>query len=201
MDILDLARRNQQKARKIIEDTKIIPIWESIGARVNLVGSLSTGLLMKHLDIDFHIYTSQFSLCDSFQAMVKFTENKSFMKMEHKNLLDTEEACVEWHAWYRDADNAPNQTETDQVECTVLNLKNGEMFSPTLVSIPRIHLTQRELEILQLIQKGLLSKEIAHNLCISIHTVNIHRQNLLHKLGVQNSIEAINAGLKSGILS
>ena len=46
MDILDLARRNQQKARKIIEDTKIIPIWESIGARVNLVGSLSTGLLM-----------------------------------------------------------------------------------------------------------------------------------------------------------
>ena len=96
---------------------------------------------------------------------------------------------------------APNQTETDQVDCTVLNLKNGEMFSPTLVSIPRIHLTQRELEILQLIQKGLLSKEIAHNLCISIHTVNIHRQNLLHKLGVQNSIEAINAGLKSGILS
>ena len=65
MDILDLARRNQQKARKIIEDTKIIPIWESIGARVNLVGSLSTGLLMKHLDIDFHIYTSQFSLCDT----------------------------------------------------------------------------------------------------------------------------------------
>lgn len=33
MDILDLARRNQQKARKIIEDTKIIPIWESIGGQ------------------------------------------------------------------------------------------------------------------------------------------------------------------------
>ena len=29
MDILDLARRNQQKAWKIIEDTKIIPTWES----------------------------------------------------------------------------------------------------------------------------------------------------------------------------
>ncbi len=49
MDILDLARRNQQKAWKIIEDTKkIIPTWESVGARVNLVGSLRTGLLMKH---------------------------------------------------------------------------------------------------------------------------------------------------------
>jgi DNA-binding CsgD family transcriptional regulator len=96
---------------------------------------------------------------------------------------------------------APNQKESDQVECTVLNLKNGEMFSPALPSPASISLTQRELEILQLIQKGLLSKEIAHNLCISIHTVNIHRQNLLHKLGVQNSIEAINAGLKLGILS
>ena len=61
--------------------------------------------------------------------------------------------------------------------------------------------TQRELEILQLIQKGLLSKEIAYNLRISIHTVHIHRQNLLHKLGVQNSIEAINAGLELGVLS
>ena len=96
---------------------------------------------------------------------------------------------------------APNQKESDQVECTLLNLKNGEMFSPALPSPASISLTQRELEILQLIQKGLLSKEIAHNLCISIHTVNIHRQNLLHKLGVQNSIEAINAGLKLGILS
>jgi len=74
------------------------------------------------------------------------------------------------------------------------------MFTPALPSPAPISLTQRELEILQLIQRGLLSKEIAHKLCISIHTVNIHRQNLLHKLGVQNSIEAINAGLASGLL-
>jgi len=36
---------------------------------------------------------------------------------------------------------APNQKETDQVECTVLNLKTGEMFSPTLLSTPQIFLT------------------------------------------------------------
>lgn len=49
--------------------------------------------------------------------------------------------------------------------------------------------------------KGLLSKEIADKLCISIHTVNIHRQNLLRKLGVQNSIEAIRLGQETGLLS
>lgn len=60
MNILELAKRNQQKAWEIIEDTRIVRIWEGMGAKVNLVGSLRTGLLMKHRDIDFHIYTSPF---------------------------------------------------------------------------------------------------------------------------------------------
>lgn len=97
-------------------------------------------------------------------------------------------------------DIAPDQKESGQVDCTVLNLKNGEMFSPTLLSTPEINLTARETEIFYLIQRGFLSKEIANKLHISIHTVNIHRQNLLHKLGVQNSIEAINKGLELGLL-
>lgn len=105
MDILDLAIWNQRKAWAVVESTRVIPIWESIGAQVNLVGSLRTGLLMKHRDIDFHIYTSPFSLSDSFQAMMKLAENKSVMKIEHVNSLDTEEACMEWHAWYRDEEN------------------------------------------------------------------------------------------------
>ena len=72
MDILDMAGRNQQKAWEIIESTGVIPIWESIGAKVNWVGSLSTGLLMKHRDIDLHIYTSPLSLADSFRAWHSF---------------------------------------------------------------------------------------------------------------------------------
>ena len=82
-----------------------------------------------------------------------------------------------------------------------LNLKNGEMFSPSPSPQTFSPLTKREAEILRLIQKGLLSKEIADRLCVSIHTVNIHRQNLLRKLGVQNSIEAIRIGYETGILS
>ena len=85
MDILELAKRNQQKAWEIIEDTRIVRIWEGIGAKVNLVGSLRTGLLMKHRDIDFHIYTSPLDLSASFRA-----------------ILHTAEACIEWHAWYQD---------------------------------------------------------------------------------------------------
>ena len=46
MDILEVAKRNQQRAWEVIMDTDIIRIWEGIGAEVNLVGSLSTGLLI-----------------------------------------------------------------------------------------------------------------------------------------------------------
>ena len=102
MDILELAKRNQQKAWEIIEDTRIVRIWEGMGAKVNLVGSLRTGLLMKHRDIDFHIYTSPLDLSASFRAMAELAENTSVKKIEYTNLLHTVEACIEWHAWYQD---------------------------------------------------------------------------------------------------
>lgn len=102
MDILELAKRNQQKAWEIIEDTRIVRIWEGIGAKVNLVGSLRTGLLMKHRDIDFHIYTSPLDLSASFRAMAELAENTSVKRIEYTNLLHTAEACIEWHAWYQD---------------------------------------------------------------------------------------------------
>ena len=102
MNILELAKRNQQKAWEIIEDTRIVRIWEGIGAKVNLVGSLRTGLLMKHRDIDFHIYTSPLDLSASFRAMAELAENTSVKKIEYTNLLHTTEACIEWHAWYQD---------------------------------------------------------------------------------------------------
>lgn len=61
-----------------------------------------------------------------------------------------------------------------------------------------IHLNQkhsnvlsiREREVLKFIRDGKMSKEIADLLSISINTVNRHRQNILEKLRVDNSIEA-----------
>lgn len=105
MNIIDIAKRNQQKALEIIKDTDIISIWEDVGAKINLVGSLRTGLLMKHRDIDFHIYSSPLNLSDSFRAMAKLAENTSVKKIECTNLLHTVEACIEWHAWYLNKEN------------------------------------------------------------------------------------------------
>lgn len=46
-------------------------------------------------------------------------------------------------------------------------------------------LSTREMEVLVLIVKGLINKEIAEQLCISLTTVITHRKNLMDKLGIR----------------
>ncbi|MBP1646475.1 MAG: hypothetical protein H6Q16_2053 [Bacteroidetes bacterium] len=102
MDIIKLSQQNQKLAWEVLEESNIIPVWESIGAKINIVGSLKTGLMMKSLDIDIHIYTKEISIKDSFDAISQIAQNPSFKEIQYKNLIDTEEECIEWHLIYED---------------------------------------------------------------------------------------------------
>ena len=70
-EILELSERNRQRAWEIIRDTDLIGIWESVGATVNIVGSLKLNLMVKHCDIDMHIYTDSLRVSDSFAAIAR----------------------------------------------------------------------------------------------------------------------------------
>ena len=61
-------------------------------------------------------------------------------------------------------------------------------------------LSEREKQVLRLIHQGWTSKQIAEILTISIHTVNRHRQEILGKLQVKNSIEACRIAKDLGVL-
>ena len=100
-----IAATNQDRAWKVIENTNVINIWKSIGAKINLVGSLKTGLLMDNLDIDFHIYTESFSISDSFKAISLLAENNQIKRIEYVNLLNEDDMCLEWHAFHEDEQN------------------------------------------------------------------------------------------------
>ncbi|HEV7780561.1 MAG TPA: response regulator transcription factor [Chitinophagaceae bacterium] len=52
-------------------------------------------------------------------------------------------------------------------------------------------LSIREIEIIRLIKEGLSSKEIAARLHISIRTAEVHRHNILKKLGLKNTASLI----------
>ena len=71
-----------------------------------MVGSLKTGLLIKRRDIDFHIYSQEFRLKDSFGAMFELAQKPGVAGMEYKNLLNTEKQCLEWHLWCEDENHA-----------------------------------------------------------------------------------------------
>jgi NarL family two-component system response regulator LiaR len=57
-------------------------------------------------------------------------------------------------------------------------------------------LTNKEMEILAWLSKGLLNKEVAFQLNISIGTVKKHIQNIYEKLHVNTRVEAVNKYLK-----
>ena len=47
-------------------------------------------------------------------------------------------------------------------------------------------LTKREVEVMKLIVKGYINKEIADKLCIGLSTVITHRKNIMEKLGLKS---------------
>lgn len=68
-------------------------------------------------------------------------------------------------------------------------------------SDPYETLTNREREVLQLVAEGHSSSEIGRRLFISPRTVEIHRQNMMRKLGLRNQAELIRYALTKGILA
>jgi DNA-binding NarL/FixJ family response regulator len=61
------------------------------------------------------------------------------------------------------------------------------------------HLTSREREILQLVAEGKSSREIADQLFLSPNTVQVHRRNLMKKLGLRNVANLTRYAVQEGL--
>jgi DNA-binding NarL/FixJ family response regulator len=64
----------------------------------------------------------------------------------------------------------------------------------------RAALTDREAQILALIADGHTSREIADMLVISPRTVERHRENLRHKLGLRNRVDLTRYAIRAGLI-
>jgi DNA-binding NarL/FixJ family response regulator len=62
------------------------------------------------------------------------------------------------------------------------------------------YLTTREAEVLQLIAEGRANKQIAAELCISIKTVEKHRQQVMNKLGIHDVAGLTRHAISKGII-
>jgi DNA-binding NarL/FixJ family response regulator len=61
-------------------------------------------------------------------------------------------------------------------------------------------LSSREQEVMRLLAEGLSTKEIAEKLFISPKTVENHRSNIMHKLGLHSIIELVRYATKLGLI-
>jgi DNA-binding NarL/FixJ family response regulator len=89
--------------------------------------------------------------------------------------------------------------------------RGGSLLSPVVAArlLERIsgaagpvaeQLTEREREVLHLVARGLLNKEIAARLGIQERTVKFHVSTILHKLGAANRTEAVRFAVQQGLV-
>ena len=77
--------------------------------------------------------------------------------------------------------------------CDEIKNNISELVLEENKDVPNVNaLTEREIQIINLIKEGQSSKEIAQSLNISLKTVEVHRHNILKKLKLKNSASLVN---------
>ena len=110
-----------------------------------------------------------------------------------------------------------DSAETDLIQAVRAVAAGKAFFSPVVSKVladdylrqirqkgvddPYDLLTPRERELLQLIAELKATKEIADLLCVSPHTVDTHRSNLMQKLNVHSIPELILYAVRKGVIS
>lgn len=120
-------------------------------------------------------------------------------------ILDTHHKIVFGLVWVTDISHIKNHGEAMM---NILNIKDQscqqyyclDAHTLSKIKFNPAQLTCREKEILKLLARGLVSKQIASLLFISIKTVDNHRQNMLHKTGSKTSSELVSMGIRLGMV-
>ena len=104
----------------------------------------------------------------------------------------------------------------DELVAAVEKVARGEaVFSPGLAGLvlgefrrisagaagsgPEAQLTEREVEVLRLVAKGLTARQVADRLVLSHRTVQNHVQNTLRKLQLHNRVELTRYAIEQGL--
>lgn len=66
---------------------------------------------------------------------------------------------------------------------------------------PASALTRREMQVMEMIARGLTNREIARDFDVSIKTIDTHRAHVLKKLGLRNNAELARFAVKHGYVS
>lgn len=184
------------------EHSSLDSIWEEdIFNRIH-----PDDLLKRHLlELEFYTFLEQ----QAIEVRLDYTthckiraldQNGNYQYIIHQtSYLNMDNEGKVWLAlclYYHCHEQAPQH----DIDGMIINRITGEKKMINQYDNCTTLLSKREKNILSLVSEGLLSKEIASKCHISINTVNRHRQNIISKLNVNNSLEAVRVANALGIL-
>lgn len=91
------------------------------------------------------------------------------------------------------------KTKTVIVEKEVY-IKSQEDFVLNQTELDNLNLTTRELEVLELMAKGMSNKEIAEQLFVSLNTIKTHSGKLFEKMDVKRRTQAVEKAKRLSII-
>lgn len=117
------------------------------------------------------------------------------LRVQHRNNRFLLEAALAKDELLRIANEEKLQAETARRQI----LEVADHIS-SLGDIQDKELTKREIQIIQLFSRGLMSKEIADQLNISVRTVETHKSHIYRKLGISTSVELLRFAEQKGLI-
>ena len=151
----------------------------------------------QHLPIEIYNALEELYLTD--------LQAKAYLNSMYKAYSDNTNRLVEIYTYYMygQLDNNPDvlngqlqapENFREQKDCPSLQFDNK------YIDIDGIHLSQRDLQILDDVVEGLPDKMIAYRLGISQGTFDFHKKNLFTKLGVDSKVGLAVKSLKNNII-
>lgn len=129
----------------------------------------------------------------SLQVLLLLLADRYYLKGEHeKAKIILEEVLL-----YKDNHQLLGALYLYPYECWPLIQKMDHHLKKATTKQP--YFTEKELEVLMLMEQGITNKEIGEKLFISVGTVKWHINHILSKLDVKNRIQAVHEARKLGI--
>ena len=126
--------------------------------------------------------------------VIAFCEHPSTARVVHA-IMDGAVDYIEWPA--KAATIAATLAEVDSNAAKIGNLRLREARARSRVG----KLTRREREVLTGVATGLSNRKIGEQLLLSPRTVEIHRANMLTKMGANHTSEAIRIAIEAALVA
>ena len=95
----------------------------------------------------------------------------------------------------------------EEIADAIIKVAAGKLYLGRFQDHPQLfaypcegQLTNRELQVLRCVARGLTSKQIAEELRISSRTVETHRQNIMEKLNIRNATALVGYAREQGLM-